>query len=39
MQGDVNFTLDNGGERRALGYGRPYAPYYSHRLYQIVCWE
>src|SRR5580698_7580291 len=35
----MDFTLYNGGERRALGYGRPNAPYYCHRLRQIVCWQ
>ena len=39
VQWDVRFALDNGGERRALGYGRPHAPYYAHRFDQIVCWQ
>jgi hypothetical protein len=39
VQRDMGFVLDDGSERRALGYGRPHAPYYAHRLDQIVCWQ
>src|SRR5580698_9311203 len=39
MHWDVNLARNNGGERRVFGYGRPNAPYYSHRLDQIVCWQ